>query len=135
MRQQPLDRALTIELLAPPQRRKIPPLDQLPAGEAQLLHGGTALPGFPPCQPRQRAPQPWRRFAQLALEPLVEGAIEKPRGLLLGEFLEGRIDARFDWTRAQNLGAEAMDGADGGFFERFQSVLEVRALARLGSRR
>src|SRR6267142_273174 len=102
MRQQPLDRALTIELLAPPQRRKIPPLDQLPAGEAQLLHGGTALPGFPPSQPRQRAPQPWRRF---------------------------------DWTRAQNLGAEAMDGADGGFFERFQSVLEVRALARLGSRR
>ncbi len=111
LRQQLLDSALAIERLAPPQLRKIAPLDQLPAGLPQLFHGRTALPGVTPGEPGQRAPQPRRGLAELALEPLIESA----------RFLESRIDASFDGPRPQNLSAESVDGADGGFFERLQS--------------
>jgi hypothetical protein len=79
LRQQTLDGGFTIEFLAPPHGGKIAPLDELPAGKTQLLHGGSALPGFAPGQTRQRAPQTGRRFAQLLLEPLIESAIEQPR--------------------------------------------------------
>ena len=65
------------------------------------------------------------------MEPLVEGAIEEPRGLRFGELLEGRVHARFHRTRAQNLGAKAVNRADGGFFQRFQGLFEVLALTRV----
>src|SRR5258708_15762933 len=49
----------------------------------------------------------------LSLHDALPISIEKPRRLLFGELLESRVDARFDRTGTQDLGAEAVNGADG----------------------
>jgi hypothetical protein len=61
---------------------------------------------------------------------------EQPLGLGLGEDREKGIDARLDGTFAQQLGAEAMDGADVRLFERGQRLVERLQFTRrlLGER-
>ena len=70
-----------------------------------------------------------RPRASLLLDPGAEGAFVNARGLLLGKLFEGRIDHGFHRPLAQDLRAEGMDGADGGFFQMLERVLDVGALA------
>ena len=51
-------------------------------------------------------------------------------GARLGEHVEQRIRARFDRTFAQQIGAEAVDGADVRFFEPLDRVGQVRVNLR-----
>ena len=135
MCEQPLDGRFAIERFAPPRLRKVTPFSKLPARHSQLLHGWTALPRIAPSQPRERTPQSWRRIAQCPLEPLIEGAIENPPSFLLGELFKGRIHARLHRTLPQNLRAESMNRADGGFFQRLQRLLQTPPLVRVRSLR
>ncbi len=81
-------------------------------------------------QPHQGAAQSGSALGELLLEPGAESAFVDTRGLLVGELFESRIDDRFHGPLAQNLRAEGMDGADGGFFQMFQRVFDICALVR-----
>ena len=105
----------------------VAPFDQLPGRVLQLFDRRSAIEGVAPGQAYQRAAKPRGALAELALHPSAEGAFIDARGLLLGEFFEGRIDDGFDRPFAQDLRAKRMDGSDGGFFQMFESVFDVRA--------
>ena len=53
-----------------------------------------------------------------------ERLVEQPLRLRLGQHREQRIDARLDRTLAQQLGAEAVNGADVRFLERLQRLVQ-----------
>ena len=88
---------------------EVAPLRQVPRGPAQAIDRAVvaAERGAP-----QRAPHAFGRIGQLLLQPASERLVEQPRRRRLGEDLEQRIDPRFDRALAQQVGAEAVDGAD-----------------------
>jgi hypothetical protein len=61
------------------------------------------------------------------LQPRAEGARVETIRLNVGEHGEQRIDARFDRTLAQQLGAEAVNRVHVRLFERFERLLEPPA--------
>jgi len=50
---------------------------------------------------------------------------------LFGDLLESRIHARLHGPLPQNLGAESVNGSDGRFFQRFESLLQALSLDRV----
>ena len=136
--QQRINAGVAIERLPAPGRGVVAPIHQLLAGVLERLHRRTlglrAAPRLAPRQPRQRAPQRFGPRVQLPLKPQIEGSAPQAVGFRLGELFEVRIDARFHRTLAQDLRAEAVDGADGRFFQTLQRVFEVVALLRIGTR-
>ena len=50
---------------------------------------------------------------------------------LLGQLFEARVDPGFHRPLTQNLGAEAVDGPDRGFFQMLQSLFEITATVAL----
>ncbi len=93
----------------------------------QLLDRRSAIEGIARRQADQSAAQPGSALAELALNPGAKGPFVDAGGLLLGELLERRVDDGFDGPLAQNLRAKGMDGSDGGFFQMFESVFDVRS--------
>ena len=82
--------------------------------------------------PAQRAPHALRRILQRFLQPVVERALGTASALRLGQHLEQRIDAGLDRPFAQQIGAEAVNGADVRFLEMLQR-LDRAAAAPTGS--
>ena len=65
----------------------------------------------------ERAPDAGGRRLEARPETSRERLVEQARGLRLGEHHEQRIDARLDRALAQQVGAEAVNGADVRLFE------------------
>ncbi len=105
----------------------VAPFDQFPGRILQLFDRRSAVIRIPPGQANQSAPKPGCAFTELALHPGAKSAFIDARGLLFGQFLEGRIDDGFHRPLAQNLGAKGMDCSDRGFFQMFERVLDVGA--------
>ena len=138
---QPLDQAIhiavAIEDAARPRSREVAPLREVPRRPAQAIDrrvfardGAEALPDGSP----QRAAHAFARILELRLDPRAERVLEQALRLRLGQHREQRIDARFDWTLAQQLRAEAVDRADVRFLQRLQRGVHRVALAGLRMR-
>ena len=78
----------------------------------------------------QRAAKTFGRVGQLLLQPAAERLVEEPRRRRLGEDLEERIDAGFDRALAQEVRAEAVDGADVRFLEALERLRRGASGAR-----
>ena len=66
------------------------------------------------------------------MQPRRKRFFEQPIGLRVGQHRKRRIDARFDRPLAQQLGAEAVDGADLRLFEVMHGGVEQAAGVRVG---
>ena len=118
---------------ARPSRRMIAPLQQLEAGAAQPLQRAIVLLVGRPCANEAAAASGARlRTARPgAAAPSRERLVEQPLGVAFGQHLEQRIDRRLDRPLAQQIGAEAVDGADVRLFELLdRAVRAARAVAR-----
>ena len=110
-----LDLSLALERRPRPGGGEVAPLRELPGRLAQAIDGAVlAAEGRYDASARRT---PSRRVGQLLLQPAVERLVEEPRRRRFGEHREQRIDARLDRPLAQQLGAEAVDGADVRFLE------------------
>ena len=127
-----------IELRPGPGRRKVAPFRQVPRSTPQPVHGAViisrrASPG--PAASPQRAPHPFRGVLERLPKPDRERLVEEATRLRLGEHREQRIDAGFHGTLAQQIRAEAVDGADMRLFQVAQCLFEARACLRIVVRR
>ena len=107
----------------------VAPLEQLPAGALQALDRRVVVFVLAEAAHRhaaQRSPHAFGRVVELALQPVGERLVEEPRRLPFGEHGERRVDARLDRPLAQQVGAEAVDGADVRFLEALHGALEAR---------
>ena len=116
---QRLDVAMAIVRRPRPGRGVVAPLAEIARGPAQTLDRAVTLLLLrpPPHGPPKRSPDAVTRVRELLVQPGRERLVENAVGLCFGEDDEGRIDARFDRPLAQQLGAEAVNGADLRFFE------------------
>ena len=108
----PPDLGLAVERRARPRLRKVAPLGEEAAGGAQAVDRAAALGGDAEgghARAPQRPPQPLGRLRERLLQPRAEGARVETIRLNVGEHGEQRIDARFDRTLAQQLGAETVN--------------------------
>src|SRR5271166_1517153 len=121
-----IDLFLARERLAAPRSIVVAPLDQLLPSKLQLLEGRRIVPGIPPSQSSERAPQTRRRLIQPLFEPGAKSPLIQTAALLLVQFFKCRIDTRLHRPLPQNLRAEGMDGADGSLFQATERVLKNR---------
>ena len=125
-----VDGGAAVEILTSPGRGKVPPLHERPRRLAQR-RAGTVVRGpsgthlLPEDTPHARAGIGERRF-----EPPVEDAVEEATRDVLGRHLELRVHARLHRALAQQVGAEAVDRADGRGLELRQRRLQPVALDR-----
>ena len=112
----------------------VPPLDQLPGGILKLLRRRQAVRRISRSEPDQSAAQARCAFTELQLHPRPKGPLVDPRRLLLGKLFEARIDHRLHGALAQDLRAERMNGADRGFLQMLQRILDVDSLGWTGRR-
>ena len=119
-----LDLSLAVERISRPRAGEVAPLGELPRRVAQPIDRAVvAAEGRTP----QRPAHALGRIRQLLLEPSAERIVEQPRRRRLGEHFEQRIDARLDRPLAQQIGAEAVDGADVRLLESRERCVEQRA--------
>ncbi len=115
---------------------EVAPLGQLARGIADAVHRtvfGAARRSLRPHAAPQRPAQSLRRIFQLLVQATTGTLRRTAARARLGEHLEQRIDARFDRTLAQQVGTEAVNGADVGLLEPLNRVGEVLLHVRLGS--
>ena len=113
-----VDLLFAVERVSRPLAGEVAPLRELPRRVAQPLDRPVvAAEGGAP----QRPAHALGRIRQLLLEPSAERIVEQPRRRRLGEHFEQRIDARLDRPLAQQVGAEAVNGADVRFFQRLSA--------------
>jgi hypothetical protein len=75
-------------------------------------------------EPVDGAPKHRGHDLKLVLNPGVEGAVIKAKGLRFIDFFEAWGEGGFDRALAEDLGAERVDSADVGLFETGESVFE-----------
>ena len=140
-RDQPFDLVRPIERSPLPRGRIVARLGQRPSGGAQSSDrtvidtgaaGETRTSGRTTVAARVA---PLQGDLERVLQPGAKRAVVDPVRLLLGQDGEQRIDRRLDRTLAQQIGAEAVDGVDVRFFERFERMLESRAFSVARRRR
>jgi hypothetical protein len=100
------------------------PLDQFFPGPLQLFEGRGTVPGISPGQPRKGAPQTGRGTGEAFFEPRAKRFLIQAMAFLIAQFFKRRIDASFDGPLPQDLRAEGMNGANGGFFQALERVFE-----------
>ena len=124
-----LDRRGALVRRAPPRCRVIAPLAQVAGGGAQTLDRSVFcfVAKAPLDGPTQRTPHTLLRIAELRVEPRRKRFFKDAFRLRVGQHHKRRIDPRFDGPFAQQLGAEAVDGADLRFFEVVHGGVEQAA--------
>ena len=116
--------ALAIERIPRPRAGEVAPFGQLPRGASKPIDRTVVAA-------ERRAPQ--APAGHLRADPPAAPGATRPNAssnsradCRLGEDVEERIDAGLDRPLAQQVGAEAMDGADVGFFELRERGVERR---------
>ena len=71
----------------------------------------------------KRALDPLRGITELFLEPSLKRGIVQTTSLRLSEDRKQRVDARFHGALPQQIGTEAMNGADLRFFQSAKRVV------------
>ena len=122
-----LDLALAIEVRPGPRSCEVAPLREIPGCPAQPIDRTiVSTEGGPP----QGAAHAFRRIGELLLQPAAERIVEQAGRGGLGQHFEEGIDAGFDRTFSQQIGAEPVDGADVRLLETGQREIEPRARLR-----
>src|SRR6185436_15977806 len=111
--------------IAPPGAVEVAVLRQLPPGVPEPLARRRIARAH---LAAQQAADTFRRVADGALEPGVEGLAEEPILDVAGRDLEDGIDARLHRALPQQVGAEGVDGPDGSGFQPLESGGEAAAL-------
>src|SRR5262249_50953582 len=122
-----VDRGLSVERCAPPGRREVAPLRQLPRRAAQAATRAVVRRATV-SRLAKRAAHTRPRVGELVLEPALEDAREVTARDVLGRHLESRIHPGLDGSLAQQLGTEGVNGPDARHLELGKRVLEPPAV-------
>ncbi len=121
------DQRAPVDGVATPRRVEVAPLGERTHGLAERgTRAGLAL--VVTIGTTKYAPHALGRGLECLLQPLVDDAVQHPHRDRLQQDLEARVDVGLDGPLTQQVGAEAVDGADVGVLEVRERVLEaVRA--------
>ncbi len=120
------DQRAPIHGVATPRRVEVAPLGERTHG---LAEGGTraGLALVVAIGTTQHAPHALGRGLECLLQPLVDDVVEHPHRDRLQQDLEARVHVGLDGALTQQVGAEAVDGADVGVLEVRERILEAIA--------
>src|SRR5438093_1860701 len=123
---QPIDFSDAIKRRTVPGLRKIAPLGKHPSGITQAIDWTAAVAAAKrrSAGPAERPSNTFGRILKRLLQPRREGAVVQPSRLRFREHDEQRVDARFNGTLAQQLGAKSMDRIDMRFLERLERIFK-----------